>query len=368
MSLLHKLLERAIDRDASDIHIKTNSVPYFRIHGQMVPRRKRLRERDVQEIVDTLLTARQLRDFTQKGEVDVAYTSPELGRFRVNIFRQRGTTSIVMRRIKDSIPSFDELNLPSSVDQLVDLNRGLVLITGTTGSGKSTTLAAIIDQINRKRKCHIITVEDPIEYTYHDHKSVVNQREVTIDTESFSSALRSAMRQDPDVILVGEMRDLDTFQAAISASETGHLVFSTLHTANTMQTIDRIVDLFPSDQQDQIRSQLSLNLKAIMCQRLLPCTDGKSRVPACEMCFVTPAIQKLIKENRVERIPLAIQQGRENDMQSFNDSLHDLLRARLISKAVADEVSDNPAELDLMLQGIQLDQMRGGILGGKGGN
>jgi twitching motility protein PilT len=243
------------------------------------------------------------------------------------------------------------------------MNRGLVLITGTTGSGKSTTLAAVIDRINRERKCHIVTIEDPIEFTHTDHKAVVNQREISIDTQTFSSALKAVMRQDPDVILVGEMRDLDTFQAAISAAETGHLVFSTLHTTNAMQTIDRIVDLFPSNQQDQIRSQLSLNLRAIMCQRLLPRASGKGRVPACEVLMVTPAVRKLIKENRIERIPLAIQQGRDDGMQSFNDSLYGLIKAKLITMETAEDASDNPAELALMMQGIQLNQMRGGLLG-----
>lgn len=363
MPILEQLLQAAVDRNASDIHIKMDSVPFFRVDGEMIPRKRSLSPNDVLEIVEEMLDGRQQNELEEKGEVDLAFSTPELGRFRVNVFKQRGNVSVVMRRIKDDIPDFDSLHLPHAVERFSEMQRGLVLITGTTGSGKSTTLASIINRINKKRKCHIVTIEDPIEFTHHDDKAVVNQREISIDTKSFSSALKAVMRQDPDVILVGEMRDLDTFQAAISAAETGHLVFSTLHTSNAMQTIDRIVDLFPSNQQDQIRSQLSLNLKAVMCQRLLPRATGKGRVPACEVLMVSPSVRKLIKDNRIERIPLAIQQGRDEGMQGFNDSLYGLLKAKLISEEIAEEASDNPAELALMLQGIQLNQMRGGLLG-----
>ena len=363
MTLLQQLLQRAVQKNASDIHIKTGRPPCFRIDGDMVPRKRIMTAADVDSVLSEILSESQKSTLRRRGEVDLAHQDSEYGRFRVNAFRQRGTISIVMRRIKSEIPNFEELHLPSAVERFARVPRGLILITGTTGSGKSTTLAAVIDHINETRKCHIVTVEDPIEYTHRDKMSLINQREIRIDTESFSTALRAAMRQDPDVILVGEMRDLDTFQAAISASETGHLVFSTLHTADVMQTIDRIVDLFPSNQQDQVRSQLSLNLKAIMCQRLLPRASGVGRVPACEVMFNTPAVQKLIKENRISKIPLAIQQGREDGMQSFNDSLYSLIKGKLISLETAMEVSDNSAELNLMLQGIKLGQMRGGILG-----
>lgn len=364
MSFFLRLLTRAIERGASDVHVKTGAPPYFRVDGELLPRKADpLDEAAVQDILDQLLNEAQWNTLKDRGEVDLAFVHPQLGRFRVNVFRQRGTISISMRRINTRIPSFDELYLPSAVERFAQMYRGLVLITGTTGSGKSTTLAAIIDYINERRRCHIVTIEDPIEYIHIDKKAVINQREIGIDTVDFISALRSVMRQDPDVILVGEMRDLETFQAAISASETGHLVFSTLHTANAMQTIDRIVDLFPSNQQDQIRSQLSLNLRGIMCQRLLPRASGVGRVPACEVLIVTPAVIKLIKENRVAKIPAAIQQGREEGMQSFNDSLFALLKAKMITKDTAMEVSDNPAELELMLQGIELSVMRGGILG-----
>ncbi len=363
MTLLQQLLERAVAKNASDIHIKTDCPPYFRLDGELVARKRVMTANDVDAILGEILNETQRSVLTKRGEVDLAHSDPQFGRFRVNAFRQRGSISIIMRRIKNIVPGFEELHLPTAVERFSRLARGLVLITGTTGSGKSTTLAAVVDHINETRHCHIVTIEDPIEYTHKDKLAVVNQREIHIDTESFSSALRAVMRQDPDVILVGEMRDLDTFQAAISAAETGHLVFSTLHTSDVMQTIDRIVDLFPSNQQDQVRSQLSLNLRAIMCQRLLPRSSGVGRVPACEVMFNTPAVQKLIKENRVSKIPLAIQQGREDGMQSFNDSLYSLLKAKLIFYETAMEISDNAAELNLMLQGIKLGQMRGGILG-----
>jgi len=362
VSLIEQLLQRAIDKDASDVHIKADGPPYFRIDGDLVPRRRDISAAEVEGIINELLNPAQREHLDKLGEVDLAYSHPRLGRFRVNVFHQRGTTSMVMRRIKSVVPSFEELFLPPAIERLTRLQRGLVLITGTTGSGKSTSLAAIIDYINERRKCHIVTIEDPIEYTHRDKLAVVNQREIHIDTTSFTTALRAVMRQDPDVILVGEMRDLDTFQAAISATETGHLVFTTLHTTDAMQTVDRIVDLFPTNQQDQVRSQLSMNLKAIVCQRLLPRTNG-GRVPACEVLFVSPGVQKLIKENRLDKIPTAIQQGREDGSQSFNDSLYALLKAKLITESVALEVSDNPAQLSLMLQGITLAQMRGGILG-----
>ena len=363
MSLLKQLLQSATERGASDVHIKTNSTPYFRVDGQLIPRKRVLTEKEISALLLELLSERQRAEFDKHHEVDLAHSDPELGRFRVNVFQQRGTVSMVFRHIKSIIPGFEELHLPMAAERFADLVRGLVLITGTTGSGKSTTLAAIIDYINERRKCHIVTIEDPIEYTHMDKKAVVNQREIKIDTESFSTAMKSVMRQDPDVILVGEMRDLETFQAAISASETGHLVFSTLHTANAMQTVDRIVDLFPSDQQDQVRSQLSLNLRGIMCQRLLPRASGTGRVPTCEVLINTPVVQKLIKENRLVKIPLAIQSGREEGMLSFNDSLYSLLKGKLITLETAMEISDNPAELNLMLQGIRLGQMQGGILG-----
>ncbi|MCL4216490.1 MAG: PilT/PilU family type 4a pilus ATPase, partial [Candidatus Hydrogenedentes bacterium] len=266
------------------------------------------------------------------------------------------------RHVKGKIYNFQELNLPPVLTRISQMARGLVLVTGTTGSGKSTSLAAIIDLINETKRYHIVTLEDPIEYLHHNKKSIITQREIAIDTNNFSTALRAAMREDPDVILVGEMRDAETFQAAISAAETGHLVFSTLHTTNAMLTIDRITDLFPSDQQQQVRSQLALQLRACIAQRLIPTADGKGRVPAVEVMLNNPAIAQLIRENLLKQIPLAISGGREDGMQTFNTSLEQLVRKKLITQQEAEFNSDNPDELKMNLQGIYLSQGRGGIL------
>jgi twitching motility protein PilT len=357
------LLQRAVQKDASDIHLKAGAPPYYRVDGSMEPQEHPpLLAEDMDAILDVVLNEEQRKYFLRRGEIDLAFNEKGVGRFRVNIFRQRGSVSLVMRRIKAKIQNFEQLNLPPTTGRLAMLARGLVLITGTTGSGKSTALAAIIDHINDHRKVHVVTIEDPIEYVHQDRLSVVSQREVTIDTQDFSTALKAVMRQDPDVILIGEMRDIETFQAAVSAAETGHLVFSTLHTTNAMQTIDRIIDLFPTTQHDQVRSQLSLNLMSIMCLRLLPKSDGVGRVPAVELMFMSPVVRKLIRENRVNQINQAIQQGKEEGMQSFNDSLYMLLRKGLVSLEDAMFHSENPEELNMMLQGIRLSSSRGGIL------
>jgi twitching motility protein PilT len=358
-----KLLQKAVQADASDLHLKTGSVPYFRVDGSILPQEGDVLGRETMEGFARVVTnEEQYKQLMKRGEVDLAFHEKGLGRFRVNAFRQRGTLSFVMRRIKSKIPSFDQLDLPHSVLRFAELQRGMCLVTGTTGSGKSTTLASIVDYINQNRRCHIVTIEDPIEYVHPDKLAVVNQREINIDTMDFASALKAVMRQDPDVILVGEMRDVETFGAAISAAETGHLVFSTLHTTNVMQTVDRIIDLFPSNQHDQVRSALATQLKAIMCMRLLPRAGGLGRVPTCEVMFMNSAIKVLIKENRIAQIPMAIQQGAEAGMQSFNDSLHGLIKRGLIAEAVGMEASDNAEELKMMLQGINLSSRRGGIL------
>ncbi|MEK7794385.1 MAG: type IV pilus twitching motility protein PilT [Candidatus Hydrogenedentota bacterium] len=358
-----KLLQRAIQKDASDIHLKTGSPPYYRIDGYVTPQEHPpLREEDIETFVKILLNDEQLKFFLKRGEIDLAFTEKGVGRFRVNVFRQRGLISLVMRRIKSKMLTMEQLHLPHAMERLADLKRGLVLITGTTGSGKSTTLASLIDLINEKHKCHIVTIEDPIEFIHADKKAVVNQREVTIDTQDFSTALRAVMRQDPDVILIGEMRDVETFQAALGAAETGHLVLSTLHTTNVMLTIDRIIDLFPSNQHSQVRSQLAQNLQAIMCMRLVPRADGSGRVPAVELLFATPTARMVIRDNRIAQLPTVIQQGREDGAQSFNDSLHSLVKARLVTVEQAMLVSENPEELNMLLQGIRLSSQKGGIL------
>ena len=358
-----KLLQRAAQKDASDVHIKTGSPPYFRIDGEMV-----LEEGEVftpgavESIVDILLNDVRKQRLRKHGEVDLAFTEKGVGRFRVSVFRQRGMVSVVLRRIKSKILTFEQLLLPYATQRFAEMRRGLILITGTTGSGKSTTLASIIEYINDTRRCHVVTIEDPIEYVHYDRKAVITQREVSIDTQDFRTALKSVMRQDPDVILIGEMRDIETFQAAVSAAETGHLVFSTLHTTNTVQTIDRIIDLFPSNQHDQVRSQLAMNLKAIMCMRLLARADGSGRVPACEVMFTNPGIRALIRDNRVAQIETGIRQGHEDGMQTFNESLHGLIKAKLITLEEGLLWSDNPDELTMMMQGIRLSAKQGGLL------
>jgi twitching motility protein PilT len=348
-----KLLQRAVQKDASDIHLKTASVPIFRIDGFIIPQEgEPITSEMMEAITDVLLNAEQKKMFLRKGEVDLGFSEKGIGRFRVNIFRQRGSISIVMRRIKTQVLNFEQLHLPPATAKLARFHRGMCLITGTTGSGKSTTLASIIELINQTRQAHIVTIEDPIEYIFSDRKSIINQREVTIDTLDFQSALKSAMRQDPDIILIGEMRDHETFQACISAAETGHLVFSTLHTTNVMQTIDRIIDLFPTTHH-----------QSIMCMRLYPRADGKGRVPAIELMFNNAMMRKLIKENRLAQIPAAIQQSRDIGMQGFNDSLHDLVKSGMIKEELGLEVSENPEELKMLLQGIKLSSRKGGILG-----
>ena len=363
MSKLIKILTYAVKHGASDVHLTVASPPAVRIDGTIrFIGETNLAPEDTETMADEMLSEPQQKRFRDTGDYDVAYSVPGLGRFRVNILRQRGSVGIVMRHVKGKVLDFASLNLPPAIDKIAHMQRGLSLITGTTGSGKSTTLASIIDRINQGRRVHIVTLEDPIEYLHSNKKSIITQREVTIDTNNFHVALRAAMREDPDVILIGEMRDSETFQAAMSAAETGHLVFSTLHTTNAMLTVDRILDLFPSNQHDQVRSQLSLQLRACVAQRLLPSADGKGRVPAIEIMFNNPGIASLIKDNALKQLPNAIAGGKEDGMQTFNMSLADLIKRKLITEEDAMLASDNPEELKMNLQGIYLSQGRGGIL------
>lgn len=363
MFSLSKVLGYAVKHGASDVHMTVGNPPAVRIDGVIrFVGEELLAPEDTMRFAEEILSEAKLQRFVETGDMDTAYSVPGLGRFRVNLLMQRSSCGIVMRHVKATVFSFDDLHLPPAMEKISNLPRGLCLITGTTGSGKSTTLAALIDKINQQRRMHIVTLEDPIEYLHTNKKSIITQREIGIDTANFSVALRAAMREDPDVILIGEMRDGETFQACISASETGHLVFSTLHTTNAMLTIDRILDLFPSNQQQQVRSQLSLQLKACVAQRLIPTSDGKGRVPAVEVMFVNPGIASLIKENNVKQIPNAIAGGGEDLMQTFNMSLVNLIKQKLITEEEAMWWSDNPDELKMNLQGIYLSQGRGGIL------
>ncbi|MBL7646552.1 MAG: type IV pilus twitching motility protein PilT [Candidatus Hydrogenedentes bacterium] len=360
---LNKILSYAVKNGASDIHLTVASPPAVRIDGKIrFLETEPLTPSDTLEFATEIMNEKELAAFHDKGDADLAYGVAGLGRFRVNVLKQRGSVGIVMRHVKGKILEFTELNLPPALTKIAELHRGLVLVTGTTGSGKSTTLASIIDYINQRNRFHIVTLEDPIEFLHHNKKSIVTQREINIDTKDFYSALRAAMREDPDVILIGEMRDAETFQAAISAAETGHLVFSTLHTTNVMLTIDRIMDMFPSNMHDQIRSQISMQLRACVSQRLLPAADGKGRVPAIELMFNNPGIASLIRENNIKQIPTAIVGGKEDGMQTFNMSLAALIKSGLIKEEHAYAFSDNPEELRMNLQGIFISSGRGGIL------
>lgn len=363
MLALMKILTYAVKNGASDIHLTVGSPPAMRIDGDIrFVDTENLTPEDTDSYALEMLGEERYADFNARGDSDIAHSVSGLGRFRVNLLRQRGSTGIVMRHVKGKILDFSTLNLPPVMEKVADFPRGLVLITGTTGSGKSTTLASIIDWINQRKRFHIITLEDPIEFLHTNKRSIITQREIHIDTKDFHTALRGAMREDPDVILVGEMRDAETFQAAISAAETGHLVFSTLHTTNAMLTIDRILDMFPSDMHQQVRSQVSLQLKACIAQRLIPAADGKGRVPTIEVMLNNGAIASLIKENAIKQIPTAIINGEQDGMQTFNMSLADLIKRELIKKEDAMIASDNPDELLMVLQGIKITAGRGGIL------
>jgi len=363
MSFLQDILTYGVKNGASDIHLTVGSPPAVRIDGTVrFLKGEDLTPRDTYGFLDEILNPEQKERFLKTGDADLALGISGLGRFRVNVLRQRGSVGIVMRHVRSKILDFEALNLPPSMETISQMKRGLVLVTGTTGSGKSTTLASIIDLINQRDRIHIVTLEDPIEYLHVNKRSIITQREMWIDTKDWHVALRAVMREDPDVILIGEMRDAETFQAAMAAAETGHLVFSTLHTTNAMMTVDRIVDLFPTTHQEQVRSQLALQLRAAVAMRLLPTADGKGRVPAIEVMFTNPAISQLIREGEVKQIPLAIVGGQEEGMQTFNMSLEGLIRRGLTSVDDALWASDNPEELKMNLQGIRLSQSRGGIL------
>lgn len=330
------IVDEGVRRVASDIHLTVGIPPTLRINGDLIPfGDEKLTMEDTEDLVRQALTENQFAVLQERGELDFSYSSPGKGRFRVNAYLQRGSFGMALRIIPLDIPTMQQLGLPGVISDLTRLPRGLILVTGPTGSGKSTTLATMIDQINRERKCHILTLEDPIEYLHKHGRSIVNQREIGSDSQSFTSALRGALRQDPDVILVGEMRDLDTISIAITAAETGHLVLSTLHTLGAAKTIDRIIDVFPPYQQQQVRVQLSSVIQAVISQQLLPKADGKGRVAAHEIMISTPAIRNLIREDKIHQIDTSIQTGGKYRMQTMDSSLIDLYNRGLIRKDVA---------------------------------
>ncbi|MBP2641597.1 MAG: pilT [Firmicutes bacterium] len=330
------LLWEAVQRGASDLHLTMGLPPMLRINGSMLPLEAPcLSFDDTKECLLELASEQQNQLLAERGEIDFSYAIDGLGRFRINAFRRQGTVAIAIRVIPSQVMTLEQLGLPETVKDLARKSQGLVLITGPTGSGKSATLAAMIDLINNEKACHIITLEDPIEYLHHHKKSMVNQREIHTDTFSFSNALRAALREDPDVILVGEMRDPETISTVITAAETGHLVFATLHTGDAAQTIDRIVDAFPSYQQQQMRTQLSLTLQGIVAQQLLPRKNGRGRVVAVEVLTATPAVRNLIREGKTHQIISVIQTGSKFGMQTMDMALLWLYRQGLISREEA---------------------------------
>ena len=364
MPTLPELLKTTVDMQGSDLHIATSTPPQVRVNGhlQRLPLPD-LTPADTKSLVYSVLTDVQKKRFEETMELDFSFGIKGLARFRCNVFSQRGAVGAVYRLIPEKIRTFAELGLPAVLATLAERPRGLVLITGPTGSGKSTTLAAMLDKINTERHDHILTIEDPIEYI-HPHKNcLVNQREVHSDTSSFTNALRAALREDPDIVLIGEMRDLETVEAALKIAETGHLTFGTLHTNSAAQTINRIIDIFPAGQQAQIRTQLSLVLEGIVCQALLPRADGKGRVCSLEIMVPTPAIRNLIRDDKVHQIYGAMQTGQEKlGMQTANQSLASLFMKRLISQDVALGASSNKEELlDMMNRGV-------GVVAGAGMN
>ncbi|HEY3130713.1 MAG TPA: PilT/PilU family type 4a pilus ATPase [Acidobacteriota bacterium] len=353
---LDQLLEEAVKRGSSDLHIKAGANPFVRIGGELaaLPGTSKLTAEDSLRLASQVLNNRQKKLLKERNELDVSYQAPELGRFRVNIFRQRGATSMVFRVIPDNIPSLSQLNLPPVLEKLCEENRGLILVTGTTGSGKTTTLAAMLDLINERQILHVLTIEDPIEFFHHDKKSFVSQREINVDADSFAIALRAALRQDPDVILVGEIRDVETAETAMHAAETGHLVMSTLHTLDATETINRLIALFPPHQHGQIRIQLASVLKSTISLRLMRSITHNERIPAAEVLINTEFIKSCIVEpEKTKEIRNAMAAGRSQyGMQTFDQSILDFYNQGRVTLEEALAYSSNPEEFKLHIRGI----------------
>ncbi len=348
---LHQLLKTLVEQGATDLHVTTNTAPQIRIDGDLVPlQMPPLTAPETKQLVYSVLTEQQKHRFEENLEIDFSFGVKGLARFRANVYNQRGAVGAAIRLIPWEIRSFKELGLPDVIADITNRPRGLVLVTGPTGSGKSTTLAAMLDKVNVERAEHIVTIEDPIEYLHQHKRCVVNQRELHADTHSFTNALRSVLRQDPDVVLIGEMRDLETVESALRIAETGHLTFATLHTNSAAQTINRIIDIFPAHQQSQIRAQLSFVLEGILCQTLLPRAGGQGRVLAMEVLIPTAAIRNLIREDKVHQIYSVMQTGQSrNGMQTFNQCLATLVHKKQITMPLALSVSHHPDELQEMV-------------------
>ncbi|MDP6525309.1 MAG: PilT/PilU family type 4a pilus ATPase [Kiritimatiellia bacterium] len=358
MSILKDLLKRAVEIGASDIHIKPDKEPFFRAQGVIQESGfDVLTPAGMSEIVDNILPEHLVASYKQEHEADFSLQEPDVGRFRVNVFHSQGNPTIAMRHVKTEIPTFAQLRLPLHLAKLAAVPRGIILLSGTTGSGKSTTLAAIIGEINRTKRRRIITVEDPVEYLFEDDQSLITQREVGLDTLTFDNALKHLMRQDPDVILIGEMRDAVSIRTALLAAETGHLVLSTLHAGMANLAVPRMLDVFPANEQDQIRMGLAGNLHAIVCQRLLQDISGKL-VPSVEILINTSTVRKLLEKNQIEVLSAAIETGAEDGMQTFNQSIYELIKNGTITEEEGMRFATNPESLRMNLQGIFLDEGR----------
>ncbi len=359
---IHKLFIQMEKVKASDLHLRVGEPPVFRIAG-LLHRTKLppLNSEQVAAIALEILTPTLREEFERNGAVDFAHRLPNGDRFRLNVFHQQNNVGLVARRIDNRIPSMEELNLPPGTKQIPGFDHGIVLIAGITGAGKSTTLAAMIDEINHARPVHIVTIENPIEYVYEDDQAVINQRELGVDTPNFAQALKDVLREDPDVILIGEMRDVETFETALIAAETGHLVFGTIHAASAVGVIGRILDLFPAERHDQIRQMLHMNLRAVVVQKLLrSIRPDAPRVPACEIMIVNPAIRKYIRDNEDHKIHDVIRGGREEGMQDMNQALVELVRKGWVTPEMALDESPNPEGLAMNLKGIYVSTDRSG--------
>src|SRR5213082_3883095 len=354
---LRSLLEEMVSRNASDLHIVAGERPKLRVDGDITNSAVdfEMTPKDTLHVAYSVLTEQQKKRFELEDELDFSFGIQNLARFRGNVFKQRGCVSMVVRQIPFAIKTFDELGLPGSIAKMAEKPRGLVLLTGPTGSGKSTTLAAMIDKINRERKGHIITVEDPIEFIHRHQGCIINQREIGSDTKSFANALKYALREDPDVILIGEMRDLETIAATLTIAETGHLAFATLHTNSAMESINRIIDVFPSHQQSQIRAQLAFVLEGIVTQTLLQKAKGRGRVMACEILIMTPAVRALIRDEKIEQIPSMMQAGKKHGMQTLNDALYQLYVGREVTKDECLRVTSTPNDFLRMIGEAPMD-------------
>ena len=359
---LRQMLVEMLNKGGSDLHLRVGIKPTMRLDGKLIPiGNKPLAKAEMSEILNQILSSDQQKRFHQRNEMDLALSVTKLGRFRINLYRQRGTPCVAIRAVNTTVPHFEDLNLPDTVRKIAEMRRGLVIVTGTTGSGKSTTLAAMLEYINETRRENILTIEDPIEYIFHDNNSIISQREVGGDTPSFASALRHAFRQDPDIIMIGEIRDKDTMSTALTAADTGHLVLTTLHTMNAVETISRIISFFPPHQHQQIRLLLSGTLQALICQRLLSRSDGPGRVPAIEILISTASVREyLTDEMKTPAILELIESGMvQYGMQSFDQSIMKLYRQGVISYEDAMIQASNPDDFDLRLKGITGSSDRG---------